>query len=255
MRELLRFEFFKLKRSVIFYVLGGIMLLLIVLEAATYYLMFQLMQELYEFELPLESSAELFSLGFLDVSSFVIICIIFSSSKALDDVRGGTMKNIISKGYTRGQIYFAKYLISLFAVLFYAVVCAIFSFLVGLIFFGNAADYRVEYFFLGMLAITFIAAALHSLFFGVASLLGKLPGAIIFNLLGFALIFAILGLMLINVKNFDILNYMPLSLADFTAASTKNGDVGQIFINLAVALGYAGLGIGVGYLGSKGRQY
>lgn len=254
MRELLRFEFFKLKKSAILYVLGGIMLFLILSNALSTYMVARALK-LLDPDLIFDYSADLFTLSFFDSTIFVIICIIFSSTKALDDTRTKTIKNIIARGYTRTQIYFAKYIVSLISIVFYAVISIIFSFIVGLIFFGNPADYRVNQLFLGIVALIITAAALHTLFFGIAALFGNLAGAIVFDIFGFILIFTFLEILFIKVDGFSIMNYMPLDLSSSIKSAVLYEEIGKIFIDIAVALGYAGLGIGLGYLGSKGKQY
>ena len=265
MRNLLRFEFFKLKKSAIFYTILGIMIYLIFSQVISNFTSLQLLKtspyydEDYDLSY-LNLSADMQALAFMSIPYLAIFIIIFSSIKALDDTRTGTIKNIISRGYTKTQIYFSKYIISLLVVLFYTVVAFVLSFLLGLIFFGNPEEYRVKYLFLAFIGLLFVTTALHSLNFGFASLFGNLAGAILFDIFGVLIIFSMLdGIIDVFGINhgriFTLLDYMPAVLSNTICDAVEEGEIVKVFINIGVAIGYSMLGIGLGYLGSKNRQY
>ncbi len=257
MRELLRFELFKLKKSGAVYVLGGLLLFLIFSTALSLFST-EMTSKALNPEYSSNMSADHFMQIFLFIPVFPGICVFYSAIKALDDVSTKTIKNIISRGYTRVQIYFAKYIISLLTIIVFSIVSLIFTYLVGLIFFGNPEDCREKYLFWFAVSSFLVAIAAHSLNFGFAALFGNAGASIAFNTIGVLIIFEMLvGIMSNAIPEFvEILTYLPAfsTIADNLYFGLAN-DLSHLYINMGVSVGYTLFGILIGYLGCKTKQY
>lgn len=253
MLDLIKFEFFKLKKMPMVYVLGGILLFMIF---STQFSSFSLMLAFKNSELDISEafSADISTLQFFDLTIFPLILVIFSSNKALEDARIGTIKNILSRGYTRTQIYFAKYFVSLIVTAIYTIICIVFTFLLSLILFGNPPELRVNHLFLALTALFILALSLNSLYFGIAYLFGNLAGSILFDFFGFILIYSIIDNM-IPGSEFSISAYLPFSLSYLIEAAIENSDIGRLFVVVAISLGYLATGVLIGYAGCRQKQY
>ncbi len=257
MRELLRFELFKLKKSSAVYVLGGLLLFLIFSTALSIFSS-QMTAKALNPEYSMDMSADYFMQIFLIIPVFPAVCVFYSSMKALDDVSTKTIKNIISRGYTRVQIYFAKYIVSLVTIVVFSIVSLIFTYLVGLIFFGNPEDYRLKYLFWFAISSVLVAIAAHSLNFGFATLFGNVGASVAFSTIGILIIFEMfVGIMSSAVPGFsEVMTYLPaISVASDTLYFGLTNELTHLYINMGVSIGYTLFGILIGYLGCKSKQY
>jgi len=167
MSQLLRFELRKLFRARILYICAGIIVLLILIFAGTDKLIDLSIQEMSDFintpseaiedytEVPddqIEFEEEMSEgminsmginpnsrtglarlLGALNNIYVIMVIGVFAAVYICGDFGNTVIKNIISKGYTRTQVYFAKYLITLIVSLAYALLAMLMGFLCGVI--------------------------------------------------------------------------------------------------------------------------
>lgn len=122
-----------------------------------------------------------FAKGGISSAVFGTISGIFVALYACDDSANDTIKNIYGKGYSRGNVYFSKYLASLTACLIYGVLIILLSFGVGFIFFQVGepqGNYIVD-----ILLQLLIVVAYHALFFMISSSIGKIGITIAINII------------------------------------------------------------------------
>lgn len=104
MSKLISFEFRKIFRQKSLYVCLAIMLALICLSAAVN----AGLEQNPEFDLIF--TVESFTKSALSASSFFMILGIFVALYCCDDVANNTLKNLYSRGFTRGQVYGADFI-------------------------------------------------------------------------------------------------------------------------------------------------
>ena len=166
MGKLLKFEFRKLLRSKILYIILGISVVFVIMNALVLVLLDNIMREI-DVELISSYSAYGFTKGAL-TNSFVTIAGVFVAIYATEDFTHGTCKNVIAKGYKRLQVYFSKYIVSLIAIIAIAILCVAASLGMGLALFvndfGSIAD-NVPVIIIGQLLCVIV---FHSMFFTIA---------------------------------------------------------------------------------------
>lgn len=225
MAKLLKFEFRKLLRSKILYIILGMAIGFIVLSALVLILIDNIAREL-DPELFTASPAYEFVKGAL-TNSFTTIIGVFIAIYATEDFAHGTCKNVIAKGYKRLEVFFSKYIVSLIAIIVIAILCVATAFGMGLALFENnfaSVTDNVPVIIIGQLLCVIV---FHSMFFTIAYTIGKSGAAIAINImapLGITLILTI-GNLLINKEDFNLSNYWIDGIfANFTGSSS--------FINL-----------------------
>lgn len=215
MANLLRFEFRKVFRSKYFYILLGAAFLYTLLNGLTLYFVNWILENL------AEEAGEAIDSGMFDYNSYTftkaalssnlfMIVGIFIAIFACEDNGHGTSKNIIAKGYSRLEVYFSKYIVSLLLTFVFALVAIIAAALFGLIAWGadsfTKTDPNMLPIILGQLLCVIVY---HALFFAVAFSVGRSGPAIVINILvpmGLSLLLA-LGTVLVNRDDFSFANY------------------------------------------------
>lgn len=178
MRELLRFEFHKLFRAKVLYICAGVMILLIVLfigidkltDMGLEAVGLQLSED--------EFSEEMFSImgiGFganngmtrmLSAMSNVYVMVLFGVFIAVytcGDYGNGVIKNILTKGYSRTKVFFAKYIVTLSASLCYGLIAFLTGFVTGSAFWNIGNQWGIQV--IGLLALQLLAIAAYNAFF------------------------------------------------------------------------------------------
>lgn len=171
MKDLLKFEFFKLRRAKSIYVCTFIMLALVFLSAVLTDLMLEEAPELSTFMLMTEPTGASMLLSAVNDSSFTLIIGIFVIIFVSEDYDVGTVNNVYARGYSRLRVYFSKTLSVLVAASAMFLAVTLLSFLFGSAYFkmGDIGGREI-----GILAIqyvssmTFVAAA-----FAIASVFRK----------------------------------------------------------------------------------
>ncbi|MDO5521778.1 MAG: ABC transporter permease [bacterium] len=169
MVKLIRFELRKLMQQKSFYICMAMSLLFLSIN-------FTVSQKLSTF-MNVQSLTGLdaiqSTIGSLSYTLILSICIALFIT---DDYAGGTIKNIFSKGYSRTQVFFAKYIVSLFGTLLFTLVCTLFSFAIGS-FLGGVGNIGPR-FLLTMICQILLLTAYHTMYFGFSIVLGKSGSAI-----------------------------------------------------------------------------
>ena len=99
----------------------------------------------------------------------------------LGDYMSRTVQHALTKGYTRTEIFFSKYLSSLFVCLIYAVLAMLIGFVLGSVFWKVGKDFTPKYFLL-ILAQFVIIAAFNALFCFFATMGFKMAPALILSI-------------------------------------------------------------------------
>ena len=263
MANLLRFEFRKVFRSKYLYILLAAAIGYVLLTGGTTYLLYFFAKELSD-EVVDEIVPNYTSYSFLKgilTSTFFMITSVFVSILACEDNGHGTSKNIFAKGYNRLQVYFSKYIASLVMDIAIALICVGVGALFALAVFGantfDPGEDNVAVIILGLFLCVIVYHALH---FAVASSIGKMAGAIVFNLLvptGLSLVLNILDIAAANIDltkdwNITVSSYWIDGITANFAGKTNPDLYVADFILIFVYLIAAEL---VGVLIAKKKQY
>lgn len=207
MAKLLKFEFRKLLRSKIVYIVLGIAVGFVVMNALVLLLLDNLAREL-EPSFVTSYSAYGFTKGALNNSFFTIVGV-FIAIYATEDFSHGTCKNVIAKGFKRLEVYFSKYIVSLISIIVMALLCFVTSLGMGLALFENDFGSITDNIPVIIIGQFLCLLVFHSMFYTIAYTLGKSGPAIALNIiapLGITLILTI-GTLLINKEDFDLSRY------------------------------------------------
>ena len=271
MRNLLKYEFRKLFRNPLFYILFGVMVFMIVIQTATYRIMNDLVAPLMEgideqnevISVMTASSNQLF-MQCLNQSQGVMVIAIFTVILALSD-NGGPIKNVISRGFTRTQVFFSKYLCSLAAAMLYSVLIIALSYPIIGVIMSWPTDLPDNAILL-LVGQVLAMVAMHSVFYMIAVLIGNIVGAIFANVLGPSVVALVLALVdaaaqisdkEVNVSSFwvgNLLNAFACTTDTFTMQYVTPGTT-QLIIAFAMIAVYVALGIVLGTFIAKKKQY
>ncbi len=167
---------------------------------------------------------------FIQMSQILTVFPIFASIFVCDDFNSGIIKNIYSRGYSRGKVYLGKYISSLFSMFLMYIFIAVFSFVVGTIMWGAGSmeDIPVK------IALQFIVMiGYHGLFYTIAIIIGRTGGAIAVNIIGTSFIPLILNLLesLLKLKKVHLTDYWIDSFLETAgSSSSSSGDIAKAVV-------------------------
>lgn len=219
MGKLISFEFRKIFQLKSLYVCLAIMLALIGLSSAVNAGLEQ------NPELGLVFTVESFTKSALSSSSYLMILGIFVALYCCDDVSNNTLKNIYSRGFTRGQVYFSKYAVSLIVAEALAVICFLFSLILGKLTAENGESANVV---AGVLCQLVVVVAYHAVYFSLATIIGKVGGSVAVNIAGPMLALTVLTLIT------SLLKLESVNLGDYWLDSAINGLTAQTIETKAI---------------------
>ena len=122
MKNLIKFEFRKLFKSCTFYICGSLAAFFVTINILSTYI-----SEVSIGEMPTGSICLSFIQTAINNSNFTLLSAIFVSIFVCADQAGKTIKTIYAKGYSRTEVYFSKYIVSLIATIICVLVAYIFS--------------------------------------------------------------------------------------------------------------------------------
>ncbi len=246
MKNLLRFEFRKITRQKSFYVCFGIVFGLIFLSAL-------LLNTLQDSATEVVFNAAEFAKSALSSASFVMILGIFTALYVCDDYSNNTLKNIYARGYSRGEVYFSKYIASATVSLIMAIFCMAFSFVLGAVIGG--AEIAVDSHLIGnLLAQLAVILGYHALYFAVAMFFGKVGGSVAFNLVGPSLILTVLTLVtsLLKIESLSLGNYWLDSAMESLSSGSTDGSMPVKAVVMAAV--YMGILLTGGYMLNRKKE-
>lgn len=252
MKDLIRFEFRKLRRQKSFYICLVVMLAMMLISGITYKIMSDHAAEIAEItegQQLLPKSGGAFMLGFLSASSFAMISAILVSILVCGDYESQIVKNIYARGYSRENFYFAKliYVFTVISVMFLAAFAV--SALFGIAVFGDDGIDGRTFLLIAMQYIVCLAEV--SLYFALCSAIKKLGASIavcIFAPIVLSLLFELADTSL-KINDFKVASvWMESFLSDLSSVSIS---AERLIVCVALSVVYAAIFIFTGYRISK----
>ena len=135
-------------------------------------------------------------------SNYMLILGVFTAIYACGDFATQTIKNVYGRGFTRTQVFFSKYTVSLISALFLYIITLSVAFLFGSMMseFGTPEEGYLKY-FAGQIAAVI---AICTMFFSISVALKSLGGAIAVNILSSSVITTILAIIDITLADKEI---------------------------------------------------
>lgn len=190
MKNLIKFEFRKLFKSKTFYICGSLGAFFVTINIISTYILAVSIGEM-----PTGSICLSFIQSSINNSNFEILSAIFVSIFVCADQAGKTLKTIYAKGYSRTEVYFSKYIVSLIATIIYALIGYFFSAIFSFSLFGiKDMTLPSNAFGLSFVAQFIMIITFHALYFFVSNSLGNTGGSIAICILGPAFINMIVSL-------------------------------------------------------------
>lgn len=245
MGKLISFEFRKLLQQKSFYICFAIVLALIGLSAAVN----ANLKDNEAFAIVFTVAS--FTKSALTSSSFFMVLGVFVALYCCDDVANNTLKNLYSRGYSRGQVYFSKYIVSLCASIAAAAVTFLFAFIVGK---ASANTGESDKLFGSIVCQLLLVVAYHAVFFSLATIIGKVGGSVAINIIGPMLVLTVLTLIT------SLLKLDSVNLGDYWLESAINGLTataieGKAFIKAVVmSVIYTAAFVPIGYVINKKKE-
>lgn len=240
MKNLLRFEFHKLWRQASFYICGGIIL------AINFISVLQLKESSssYPVSITATDSILLYSVG----SYFFLVSSIFVALFVCQDFNYQTIKNIYSRGFSKKEVYFSKFIVAISAVSIIFFVSFILVTLFSLLCFGTMI--KIGKMFLLLFGQWVLSLTYSSFAFSISYMLKKNGGAIALAILGTSIVslfFLFIDIMILtrNIE-FSLSAYWISSfLSDFSDIMVSNQ---RLIICFVLSFVYMILFVFLGYL-------
>jgi ABC-type transport system involved in multi-copper enzyme maturation permease subunit len=239
--NLIKYELKRLFKSKGFYILLAVCIGLSIISILTQNL-------IYKASLETDNPITIYSTASIK-SSFsgsmvMMIAAIFTAIFVTDEYQTGTIKTVMSKGFSKNQIYLSKYLSSLLATLLFYISSILVTALLANHFFDTTlVDSTMTSSFIVSLIIVI---AYHTIYFSISIVTRKLGISIALNIVGPSLVGLVLGMgdALINSESFKFTSYWLDSLlsnvAKIEATSnslTQGAILGVIYLAIACAIG------------------
>lgn len=169
MNNLLKLEFRKLKKQKSFYICTVIMIVLLFFSAVTTKM---LTNADADFAAQTTMSGIASAVSAVSGCSFLLIAGIFAALFVCDDYEQQTIKNFYSRGYTKTQVYFSKFISVWIACSIMFVLVVLFGFLFGKTYFGTGSISGTD--FIAVLLVQYITCMANiSLFSALSFILRK----------------------------------------------------------------------------------
>lgn len=247
MNNLLKFEFRKLFRQKSFYICSAVML------AMSFFglLLNKTLASNPNFNMAMPT-ANTALLSAVSSSSFTMICGIFIALFVCTDYDQQTIKNIYSRGFSRSNVYFAKYIVSVISTTIMFAVTLIFTYVIGATMF-ETTPITGEYFSL-LIGQILYCLAYSAFVFAVSLIVKKVGISIALAILGPALIGTVINLAdaFLKIENFKIGSYwLDGFIGDLTSLSTNST---RIIICIILSIVYIAVFVVGGYLANKKQE-
>lgn len=247
MKNLLKFEFHKLFRQKSFYICTAVMLVMSLLTL----LINKTVASNPDFNavMPTAQSA---LLSAVSSSSFTVICGIFIALFVCTDYDQQTIKNVYSRGFSRDNVYFAKFIVCALSTVVMFAVTLIFNYIAGKAMFEGEAESGN---YVGLIAGQIINCLAYASFvFAISIVVKKVGVSIALAILGPSLIGTVISLVdsVLKIENFKIGSYwLDGFMDDLTSLATDNT---RLIVCIVISLVYAAVFILAGYFISKKQE-
>lgn len=251
MSRLLKSDFYRLFRSKSFYICGFISVFLFLLNLTIAYLTNKMLADNNEINSFLAKDGISYGLGAFGNGNLQMILGIITAIFITSEFTHGTMKNVVSKGFSRIQIYFSKLITMIFAVYIMIFATFVTGMIGAIIVTGKVGDFSAD----NMIHMTKIIGvelilnmALASFLVFIAMVIRNLGGAIAINILGvMSFLPLIFYLLEIAVKNKVKFSYVEL--LNNIAAYLPLGTIPDNYLrSVIVAIVYFGVTTALGLL-------
>lgn len=267
MRELLKFEFHKLFRARVLYVCAIVLFLLVLLFAGIDKLTSMGIESLGitisedEFS---QSMSSIMGLGFtvnsglsrmLSALGNVYVIVLFGAFVAVfvcGDFGNGVAKNIFTKGYSRGQVFFAKYIVSLIASLGYAILAFIAGFLAGSVFWKPGTGWSAKVILL--LALQLLAVAGCNAFFNFLAAWLKRVGMTLALAIAIPIVLPMILLLIQLLANMDAALSQYWLAGSIESASRMGADASALAVSAGISAAYLAIFTVTGWLLCRKRE-
>ena len=240
MKNLLRFEFHKLLKQKSFYICTLIMLALSWLGM----LLNKALIENPEFNMAMPAAKSML-LSAVSSSNFTMLCGIFIALFACTDYDQQTIKNVYSRGFSRGNVYFAKYIVCMISTVAMFIATLIFTYVVGTTMFDGKAETGN---YAGLIAGQMLYCLAYSSFvFAVSLVIKKVGVSVALAIVGPSLIGTVINLIdaFLKTDKFKIASYwLDGFLGDLSSVST---DGSRLVVCIVLSAVYAVIFCLMGY--------
>ena len=201
MKNMIKFEFRKLVRHASFYVILGVALLYTILNGLMYTITAKII------EIPVATTIYDFVRGSIATNSMIFVGV-FLAIFVVEDFANGSIKNVVSKGYSNTTVYFSKYIVSLVATVAICLASIIGGILYGVIAFKEPGSFDYVGYVIPGIFLSIIAY--HAMFFFISISLRKMAPAIVVTIIGptvLDLILSLVGIFTADRFDFNISSY------------------------------------------------
>lgn len=250
MKKLIKFEFSKLFKMKTFYLFMGIAGILLLMNVLVLFAV-DLLAGGYSGYLSSSNSIGSLVLTSVNLSNFLLVYSIFVVILVCADFSSGSIKNIFARGYSRIEVYVAKYLSGLFSLIVNLCFLFLFALLLGVIFYSKSLVV-IDNYFLTFVSLVFATIACYSISFLIAYTFSKFAPGLIFNIVIAFVIPLISSLIMIL---FD--DSIPSHLVFFPHAfvSTPHSlSIGEALLSIFMSLIYVGISFGLGFVLNRKKE-
>ena len=247
MNNLLKFEFRKLFKQKSFYICTAVMLALSVVGL----MLNRALAENAELNMTMPTAKSAL-LSAVSSSNFTMICGIFIALFVCTDYDQQTIKNVYSRGFSRNNVYFAKFIVCVLSTVAMFAVTLIFTYVAGGVMFDGTAETGN---YAGLIAGQLLYCLAYSSFVFAVSLIVKKVGiSIALAILGPSLIGTVVNLAdaFLKIENFKIGSYwLDGFIGDLTSLTT---DSTRLTVCIVLSLVYAAVFVVTGYLINRKQE-
>ncbi len=194
--------------------------------------------------------------GMMSALSNIYIVVAFAAFAAVficGDFGNGTIKNVLTKGYSRGEVYFAKYIVCMVTSIVYALIAFLAGFLTGTLMWNIGEGWSIKV--LPMMLIQLLVMASYSTFFCFLAALFKRTGPVLVTSIAFPIVLPmILTLIELIINKRDVLISDYWLNGAFSLVSSTSTDAKEIITAVAVAVVYGIIFTICGWLLSRRRE-
>lgn len=260
MNQLIKFEFRKLFKSTAFIVCAILTLVALIISALMLYMTYQALYEIEEAGVSFREYLEILGVNsfeltyeFANSSMLYLLSGIFVSIFVCKDYSSFTIKNVYSKGYTRRQVYFSKYIVSLVGVMIITSLAYIVSILAGLLLFGKLGPFP-KYYLLILLLQLIVITVYHAFHFFISNSLGKSGGAVSLCIVLPTGVNLLTSLFDLTMKNKVLISDYWISNLSSLVVKNNIGLDKLGFVAL-VSICHIAIWLGLGYLVNRKKQF
>lgn len=247
MKNIYKFEFYKLIKQKSLYICSAVMLALSLFGA----LLSKALASNPDIGMTAPSNLSVL-LSSVSSSNFTIICDIFIALFVCADYDQGTIKNIYSRGFSRGTVYFSKFTVAIVATTAMFGATLLFNLIVGSSMFDSAAE-KGNY--VGLLIGQYLYCIAYSTFsFAICLAIKKIGASIALAILGPSLIGTALALAdaFLKFKNFKFGNFwLDAFITDLSSVAT---DSKRMIVCITLSAIYTVIFAAIGYYINKRQE-